>query len=268
MNKQYKSYAKINLFLKMVGVRGNYHEIFSRFIRVHSLYDILSFEENRIGDFFIDSSFSFPKEKNIIYQTYNSLLTHLNGSQKQDVENFFQLYSVKVEKNIPMMAGLGGGSSNSATFLNMVDEVVNLNLTLEQKAKIVEKLGSDILFFLYNTDSANVYGTGDIIEIFNEEKLDIQIVTPKIECNTKEVYKKFRSDFFNISKMEDLEYLKNRASKDIFLDLSIEFANDLFKPAKYICPELKNLQNKNYLFSGSGSSFFTIKELENVSKSF
>jgi len=259
MNKQYKSYAKINLFLKMVGVRGNYHEIFSRFIKVYSLYDILTFEKTEKGGFFIESNFSFPQSDNIIYKTYKSLILNLDNVQKQKVENFFQLYSVKVEKNIPMMAGLGGGSSNSATFLNMVDEVLNLNLNLDKKAKIVEKLGSDILFFLYNTDSANVFGTGDIIEIFQEEKLDIQIVTPKIECNTGKVYKTFRDDFFNISDIKNLEYLKYQKSKDIFTNLSIDFANDLFQPAKYLCPKLKNLQKENYLFSGSGSSFFTIR---------
>jgi 4-diphosphocytidyl-2-C-methyl-D-erythritol kinase len=259
MNKKYKSYAKINLFLKIVGIRGNYHEIFSRFIRVHSLYDILSFEKSEQNSFFIDSEFSFPQEKNIIHKTYLSLLSYLNKSQKQEVEKFFQNYSLKVTKNIPMMAGLGGGSSNSATFLNMVDEVLNINLTLNQKIKIVDKLGSDIIFFLYNINSANVFGTGNIIEIFDEEKLDIEIVTPKIECDTSEVYKIFRKKFYHISDIKDLDYLKLQKSKDIFSDISLDFANDLFQPAKYICPKLEKMTKDNYLFSGSGSSFFTIR---------
>jgi len=261
INREFKSYAKINLFLKMVGVRGNYHEIFSRFIKVKSLYDTFSFEKNIYGEkFYINSTFNFPQEKNIIFHTYRSLLSHLDIEKKVFVENFFKDFSLKVEKRVPMMAGLGGGSSNAATFLNMIDEVLNLDLSLNQKIEIVKNLGSDIIFFLHNSNSANLYGTGDIVEIFEEDELKIDIFTPKIECNTKSVYQNFRKNFFNISNLTDLEYLKNQKSKDIFQNISIDFANDLFKPAQNLCPKLQNIAKDGYLFSGSGSSFFKIEE--------
>ena len=262
--KKFRSYAKINLFLKMVGIRGDYHEIFSRFIRVKSLYDTMSFEENKTGKFFIDSDFSFPQEKNIIFHTYSSLLSYLDSEKRIVVEEFFKNFSIKIDKRIPMMAGLGGGSSNSATFLNMVDEVLNLQLTLNQKRDIVKNLGSDILFFLYNIDSANVFGTGDIVKIFKEEVLDIEVFTPKIECNTGKIYREFRKNFFNISDINELKYLENISSKEIFKTLSIEFANDLFQPAESVCPKLKSFRKDGYLFSGSGSSFFKIGGLNIV----
>lgn len=257
---EYKSYAKINLFLKIVGIRGNYHEIYSRFIKVYSLYDILSFKESIQKDLFIESDFNFPQSENIIYKTYQSLLLNLDSQKIKIVKDFFQKNSLKVEKNIPMMAGLGGGSSNSATFLNMVNETLNLDLNITQKIKIVENLGSDIIFFLYNFNSANVYGTGEIVNEFQENKLDIEIFTPKINCNTGNVFKEFRKNFFNIEDISNLEYLKDMKSKDFFKNSSIEFANDLFQPAKSICPELIEFQKNGYLFSGSGSSFFKIKD--------
>ena len=73
----------------MVGIRGDYHEIFSRFVRVKSLYDTMSFEENKTDKFFIDSDFSFPQEQNIIFHTYRSLLSYLDLEKSKIVEEFF-----------------------------------------------------------------------------------------------------------------------------------------------------------------------------------
>ena len=259
LKKQFKSYAKINLFLKIVGIRENYHELFSRFIKVKSLYDEMSFEKNIKGEFYINSNFNFPQEQNIIFKTYHSLLLNINNSQKKDVKNFFQNYSIKVKKRIPLMAGLGGGSSNSATFLNMIDEVLNLELNMNKKINIVKNLGSDIIFFLHDFDSANLYGTGEIVEEFKENnQLNIDVFTPKIECHTGKIYQNFRKKFMNISDINELNHLKNTQSKDIFKDININFANDLYKPAKDLCPKLQIYEKKGYLFSGSGSSFFKI----------
>jgi 4-diphosphocytidyl-2-C-methyl-D-erythritol kinase len=255
--KVYKSYAKVNLFLKIVGVRGDYHELFSRFLRVDSLFDKLTLEKSDRGQFSLDG-FNFPLEKNIIYKTYLSLLEKLDEKRRGAVEEFFQIYSLKVEKNIPMMAGLGGGSSNSATFLNMVNELLNLELSLEEREEIVKPLGSDIIFFLHNYSSANVTGTGEIVEKFSEESLDIEIFTPEIECNTGAVYKTFRSQFFNLAPISQLESWRGRESKELFRELSIDSANDLFLPAEKLCPNLKKYREDGWLFSGSGSSFFRI----------
>jgi 4-diphosphocytidyl-2-C-methyl-D-erythritol kinase len=257
-NTKYKSYAKVNLFLKIVGIHGNYHKLFSRFLKVYSLFDVLSFEKNINQQFFINSNFSFPQEQNIIFQTYLSLLNFLDNSRKAKVEKFFKSYSVQVVKNIPMMAGLGGGSSNSATFLIMVDEVLNLNLSIQEKSEIVKNLGSDILFFLYEIDSANVFGTGNIIEKFDEDIPKIDVFTPDIKCHTGKIYQEYRKNFFKISNLENLEYLKNMKSTEIFQKIDINFANDLFAPAKSICPKLESSFENGYLFSGSGSSFFKL----------
>lgn len=259
IKEKFKSYAKVNLFLKIVGVQGNYHKLFSRFLRVDSLYDTLYLTKENRGEFYINGNFDFPLEKNIIYKTYISLLNYLDSYRRERVEKFFEEYSLKIEKKIPMMAGLGGGSSNSATFLNMINDILELNLEIEDRIEIVEKLGSDIIFFLYSVESANVYGTGDIIEPLNEKRLDIDVYTPPIECNTAKVYSIFRDKFFHLTPIESLESLKNRSSQEIFNSSLIESANDLYQPAKELCPKLKDYYKDGYLFSGSGSSFFRIR---------
>jgi 4-diphosphocytidyl-2-C-methyl-D-erythritol kinase len=250
INTVFKSYPKVNLFLKIVGKDGDYHEIFSRFLRVNSIYDEVSFQKNLIPqkDLKVIGNFAFPTEKNIIYQTYKSLLKIVDKDKGDELQAFFKDYSIRVKKEIPMMAGLGGGSSNSATFLNMVNSLFELNLTIEDKLKVVENIGSDIAFFLYDIESANVYGRGEIIEPLSEEPLNI------------EIYKSFREDFFKIEDMKELSYLKKMSSKEIFRELNLEFANDLYRPAKKICIELESFEREGFLFSGSGSSFFKILE--------
>jgi len=259
VENSFKSYAKVNLFLKIVGVQGSYHKIFSRFLRVGSLYDTLSFVQDGRGEFYIDGDFNFPLKKNIIYKTYISLLKYLDISKRERVEEFFKDYSLKVDKKIPMMAGLGGGSSNSATFLNMVDDILELNLKLEDKIDIVKNLGSDIIFFLYNVESANVYGTGNIIKPLNESSIQIDIYTPPIGCNTAKVYQIFRERFFHTTPIESLEDLEYKNSQEIFKNLSVESSNDLYQPAVELCPKLRDYYKSGYLFSGSGSSFFKIR---------
>ena len=87
----------------------------------------------------------------------------LEGSE---VKEFFKKNIVKIDKNIPEFAGLGGGSSNCATFLNMVNQACNLNLSKEELAKIGSNIGADVPFFVYEFDSANVSGIGEIVEEF------------------------------------------------------------------------------------------------------
>jgi 4-diphosphocytidyl-2-C-methyl-D-erythritol kinase len=258
--KEFKSYAKVNLFLKIVGVRGNYHELFSRFLRVNSLYDTLYFVEENRGKFHIDGDFNFSQNSNIIYKTLLSLLDRIDNRKRAEIEEFLKTFTLKVDKRIPMMAGLGGGSSNSATFLNMIDRIFGLKLSIEEKIEIVKDLGSDIIFFLYDIDSANVYGTGETIKPFNDNSIaSIEVYTPEIECNTGAVYSNFRNSFFNITPIEEVEYLADMSSLEIYRTLSREFANDLFLPALDIYPDLVKHQKDSYLFSGSGSSFFEIR---------
>jgi 4-diphosphocytidyl-2-C-methyl-D-erythritol kinase len=249
----YKSPAKVNLFLKIVGKRGNYHELISRFLRVDSLYDKMWFES--WSGFEIDG-FSFPKEKNIIYKTYLSLLENLEKREREKIVEFLNSKTLVVEKRIPMMAGLGGGSSNSATFLKMVDEVLNLEISKEKAFQILSPIGSDILFFYSDFFSANVSGTGEIVEKFEETPFEIEVFTPPISCNTKEVYQNFSGNFSNL---QDSVELFKKDSKELFQKLELEIANDLFTPALKVCPDLENFLKDGFLFSGSGSSLFKIR---------
>ncbi len=247
-----KSYAKVNIFLKISDKRDSYHELVSRFVRVHSLYDTVSFIKSSRKAFDIIGSFGCNLETNTVYKAYK-LLEKYDG-----VEEFFKNYSVKIEKNIPEFAGLGGGSSNAATFLIMTNKYCNLNLSKDELCKIAVNIGADVPFFVYEYDSANVTGIGEIVEKFDEDILNIETITPKIKCNTGEIFKVFREKFYKQISNEDANKLLKMKSTEILNNFDIKEANDLFEPAISVYSELKNYVKKDWYFSGSGSSFFKV----------
>ena len=247
-----KSYAKVNIFLKIVGIRENYHLIASRFVRVKNLFDTISFIKKDVDNFSIEGNFSCILEKNTVYKAYKEL-------EKFDyVKEFFKKNIVKIDKNIPEFAGLGGGSSNCATFLNMVNQACNLNLSKEELSKIGSNIGADVPFFVYEFDSANVSGIGEIVEEFKEESLNIEVITPKIACDTGKIYKNFREKFYKELNKDEVKELFVTNSKDILKKFSINEANDLYFSALDLNQDLKKFEKDNWFFSGSGSSFFKI----------
>jgi 4-diphosphocytidyl-2-C-methyl-D-erythritol kinase len=249
-----KSYAKVNIFLKISNKREQYHELVSRFVRVHSLYDIVSFVKTSRKAFDIIGDFGCNLESNTVYKAYKLLEDY------PIVKNFFENYSVKIEKNIPEFAGLGGGSSNAATFLIMVNKYCNLNLSKDELCQMAVKIGADVPFFVYEYDSANVTGIGEIVEKFDEEILDINTITPKIKCNTGEIFKNFRENFYKqISEKDAVELLKIK-SIEILKKFHIKEANDLYEPALNLYPQLSEYEKDNWFFSGSGSSFFKVND--------
>ena len=254
-----KSYAKVNIFLKITGSKEfnntNYHTFNSRFMLVKNLYDTISFVPQKCDSFTIEGIDGVDVKSNIIYKAY-TMLNKYTGDL--DILNFFYNHKVVIKKNIPMGAGLGGGSSNAATFMLMVKEVCNLKISIDTLAKIGAEIGADVPFFIYGYESANVKGFGEIIEPFSEDALDLEVFTPNIHCNTAEVYKYFRSHLLKDVKPNSGKDLLEMKSKDILSMPNIKPSqlNDLYKSAKELYPSLQNYEKDNFFFSGSGSSFF------------
>ena len=254
-----KSYAKVNIFLKITGLKDiggiKYHTLNSRFVKVKNLYDEIEFVPCKCDTFTIEGV-NIDREQNIIYKAYRTL-NEVTGDL--DIIEFFYNHKVVVKKNIPFGAGLGGGSSNAATFINMVNRACNLKRDKEQLAKIGAKIGADVPFFIYDYNSANVSGIGDIIEEFNEEPLNLEILTPPISCDTKAVYNEFDRCCLNrVKSNSGLIWMLNK-SVDILKNINdIKELNDLYEPALNLYPKLKNYAKEGYFFSGSGSSFFKV----------
>lgn len=247
-----KSFAKINVFLKIIRPVDGYHKIVSRFILVENLYDELEFIDFNGDKVVCDKSI---EGENIVMKTASILA--LNYPK---VNDFFKNHSVMIKKNIPMGAGLGGGSSNSATFLKMINKELRLKLSINEMVGISRKIGSDIAFFLYGFKSANVSSFGEIVQEYNDEIPDITIKNSNISCSTALVYDCYRRNFMSkdalISSTNMSNLLIKQTSDKILKKYRNFELNDLFFP----CEKLYSIGlRENQFLSGSGGCYFILK---------
>lgn len=254
----YRAYAKVNIFLKITGKRENYHTISSRFVRVTSLYDTLWFEAKSDPEFEIRGEFDCEVRSNTIYKAYKYLLAETHSDK---LSNWMETHAVCVEKRIPSYAGLGGGSSDAATYLHMCNDTLDLGLTIQALADIGANVGADVPFFVYGYESANVSGIGEIVEKFNEPSPMFEILTPKIQISTPNVYNYYREHLYAPITQEEASRLEATPSRDILASMNPKEANDLYPSALGCYPELP--EKEGWFFSGSGSSFFRLKENDN-----
>ncbi len=251
------AHAKVNIFLKITGHKEDYHTLLSRFMRVDDLYDTITFVPQECDTFTIEGCEGVTRDTNTIFKAYKALNA---ATGDLDILEFFYHHKVVVEKRIPSQAGLGGGSSDAAAFMRLVNEVCNLKLSIERLSEIGSTIGADLPFFIYNYPSANVSGFGEIVEAFEEAPLELELYTPNIGCDTAMVYKTFKkyllqhislASFFGWERL-DSKTLLNLIADPIAL-------NDLYPAALVAYPKLEELDREGWFFSGSGSTFFRIK---------
>ena len=253
-----KAHAKVNIYLKITGYRDGYHTLQSRFMRVKNLYDTIEFVPCECSKFTIEGCEDIELESNTIYKAYEALNSHIDSTK---VVDFFKNHKVVVDKKIPKQAGLGGGSSDGAAFMRLVNEVCELNISTDELATVSSKIGADLPFFIYNYSSANVSGFGEIVEPFEEELLDIELYTPEnIVCDTTEVYKSFKKYLFQHISLTTF-FGWNRLDSQTILSLIVDpiALNDLYPAAMVAYPQIEELKKDGWFFSGSGSTFFRVK---------
>lgn len=246
-----KSFAKINVFLKVVGTRGNYHEILSRFVLCEQLFDEIYFE--RSNSFAIECDNKDIKD-NIIQKAIDELK---RVGFSNELDEFFSSHKIIINKQIPIGAGLGGGSSNAATFLLMVNDELNLNIKRENLMQIASKIGADVTFFVSGYKAANVSGIGEIIKEFDDEVPNLNIFTPNVFCSTPMVYQEFRSNFLQYIDVNAAKKMQNLKSAELLEIYKNEELNDLFAPCFKLYPQMNEFRDK--FLSGSGSSVFSVK---------
>ncbi len=248
---QIRTPAKLNVFLKIIGTRGDYHELISRFIRYDELYDTITFVPGSFERFTIEGV-DIPRERNILYKAFVELNRY---TENPKIIDFFYHHKVVIEKRIPMGAGLGGGSSNAAGFIKLLNKILNLRLSQEEMAKIGARLGADVPFFIYGYKSANVSGIGEVIEPFEDEIPPLELKLLPIHCDTAKVYGRYREKFMEGFEIGLAKRLMKQTSREILDTIAPTKANDLYLPAIDLCPDLGRYKDE-YFLSGSGSTLF------------
>ncbi|MFT6106513.1 MAG: 4-diphosphocytidyl-2-C-methyl-D-erythritol kinase [Rickettsiales bacterium] len=261
-----KSFAKINLYLEMVGIATNrhnnkdYHLIDSLKVMI-DIFDQISIEKNDHFELKIIGNSAQIIQEN---QENNIIAKAVNLMAK--TYDFEPNVKITLEKNIPIGAGLGGGSSNAAIVMLEMNQLFNLDLPNQELLDLGLKIGADVPFFLNGkTSFASGFGENLTPANFDCEDLHLLIVNPKIHLSTPEVFRKFSN---NPSK----KFGKSHNRKNNFIDL-LEIKNrhnDLTESATKIVAQISDILNeieeqKNCLtsrMSGSGASCFGIFDNE------
>ncbi|MDR2999878.1 MAG: 4-(cytidine 5'-diphospho)-2-C-methyl-D-erythritol kinase [Fibromonadaceae bacterium] len=255
--------AKVNLFLSVIKKREDgYHDIGTMFHTI-SCGDILFGELNKSGEITLsyNNPQEYPSQKDLIYKVAVKL------KEKFDVSAGVNFY---LEKNLPLGAGLGGGSSDAAAALRLLNRLWGLN-AFEELEQIGASLGADIPF-LVRGGAALAEGIGEVLTRRNPIDSDccvILVATPKCAVPTVDAYK-------NIVPSGEARWqnFKNSVLTNP-LDDSWDFFNhfedsvlEKYPPIALLKKKLNASGGKSML-SGSGASVFSLfSSLENAVKAY
>ncbi|MEW6086689.1 MAG: 4-(cytidine 5'-diphospho)-2-C-methyl-D-erythritol kinase [bacterium] len=248
------SYAKINLYLDILDKRpDNYHNILTLFQEI-DLADKISFEETTSLIKLRSGGIKVPGGKeNIIVRA--ALLLRETCKIKKGV-------NIRLEKNIPVSAGLGGGSSNAASTLKGLSLLWQINIPREKLISLASELGSDVPFFLTGGTCIGK-GRGEILTpVYNTPSFWVVIIKPEIPVLTQWAYQKI--ELTKTIKTDKLKY-------PFFTDENYNFIalkNNLYNKFEgCVIPEFPEIGEKkkelesfglSALMSGSGSAVFGI----------
>ncbi|MBF0572677.1 MAG: 4-(cytidine 5'-diphospho)-2-C-methyl-D-erythritol kinase [Desulfamplus sp.] len=293
-----KSPAKINLFLYVIGRRDNgYHDLFTLMSCV-DLYDEIALTFNQPATYITCNNSELPKDETNLAFKAVTLFNKYFISEDYYNSSFLHGVKIDIKKNIPVGAGLGGGSSNAASVLKAMNQFYGNPFSLDKLMEMGLKLGADVPFFILG-GSAVAEGVGEkltplpLFETLSElEQLEasrtknkkndkksiyILLFYPGLSASTAEVYKNLdlaltksvKSNNKCLLKSPDiiqrLNFIKELVHNDLELttcDLYPEiglFKNELL----YYLDDKIDLSEillipQKILMTGSGSTFFCL----------
>lgn len=239
--------AKINLSLKILGRRSDgFHEI-ETLIAPISLYDKIDIDrQSRWIDFSCDDPTVPSGDENLIVRAAKAFFerTKISGG-----------VTIKLQKQIPHGAGLGGGSSDAATTLRALNELFETKLSREELVTLGSTIGSDVSFFLFES-AAICKGRGEIVSPTKlKKKLSILLCKPAFLVSSAWAYSRWQDS----KEIPGISYQSQNFDGQTLL-------NDLERPVfeKFVFLAqlkawlLKQVEVRAALMSGSGSTVFAV----------
>lgn len=229
----YKAPAKINIGLDITGIRDDGYHLLDMVMQTIDVFDELDIEPREDGKILItcDDESVPTDERNLIYKAARSLTD--------------KGITVKLKKNIPSQAGMGGGSSDAAAALKAVNELFSLHKSDEELESIACSIGADVPFFIKG-GRQRCQGVGEILTPMEPLKAYCVFVKPDASASTKEIY-------------DEYDRLRPKVSGDVI--------NVLEPVTAARCPVILELKNKfkeygadTASMTGSGTAVFGLFE--------
>lgn len=250
-----KSRAKINLSIDVLGKRKDGYHLVEMIMQTIDLYDVIKIRELSSDDIIIKSnSKDIPlDDTNIVYKAINLLRDKFNINK--GIEVFLQ-------KNIPIAAGMAGGSSNAAAILVGLNKLWSLNLSELDLQELGLNLGADVPFCI-SGKTALAKGIGEELTFVKGLPKDISILIckPEIFVSTKDVYEGL--DLNNIQIRPNNEKLLEYLKEEDVSSLAENMVNVLEGVTSNSYIEIKDIENTmmengalGSMMSGSGPTVF------------
>ncbi|MFH1784474.1 MAG: 4-(cytidine 5'-diphospho)-2-C-methyl-D-erythritol kinase [bacterium] len=267
-----KAYAKINLYLDVLKKRSDgYHEV-KTVIQEIDLADELVIKNRKSGIKISCSDKGVPVDRtNTVYKAVEILLEHIaHKSIKTKKLKLYKGIEIRINKHIPVAAGLGGGSSDAASALVALNKLWALRLSLRTLESLASKVGSDVPFFIKG-GTAYCWGRGEKVKKLPSSGIfNIVLVNPAHGVSTKWVYENLKLRLTNnininiINKYARINRIKRQ--KSLRTSKLEQFLYNALEPTvikRYpsigeIKTLLASVGIKGILMSGSGATVFGI----------
>ena len=248
-----KAYGKVNISLDIVGKREDGYHLLSMIMQNIDLYDEINIEKQECGiSLSCNKNYVPTDNRNLAYKAAEIF------KEKYDIKDGVK---IDIEKNIPVSAGLAGGSTDAAAVLKAMNKMFNINATKEELMELGLKLGADIPYCI-NGGTALCEGIGEKITTLPPFKDKILVlVKPSFGVSTKEVYKSFNLDRVKVHpkteslieamEQDNLYYVANNM-KNLLENVTLRKHNILIK----IKEDMNRYGAVGSMMSGSGPSVF------------
>jgi 4-diphosphocytidyl-2-C-methyl-D-erythritol kinase len=264
-----KAPAKINLYLKILGRREDGYHHLSSLMQMVGLYDILAFQKARSGIGLRVENASLPADRsNLIFRA-----AELVQKEALNVDGVSRGVSITLVKNIPIAAGLGGGSSDAAATLIGLNRLWRLRWSRRKLAQMAAALGSDLPFF-FEGPAAWVGGIGEKVE---RTRLQLPgwavLVNSGNPVSTASVYEQFSKKIGLTKRAPEINIIELIAQRPALKEILHHPYNDLEKVTLSTFPhliqikrELHDLGGEGVLMSGSGPTLFALFRKLDIAK--
>lgn len=249
-----KAYAKVNIALDAVGKREDGYHLLRMIMQTIDLYDLIEVTENskNIISIACNKHYVPVDERNLAFKAAKLFKEEFN------IKSGVNIY---IKKNIPVAAGMAGGSTDAATVLVIMNKLFKVNASVKELKKIGLKIGADVPYCI-DGGTALCEGIGEVITPLDSfENKILVIVKPNFGISTKEVYQDL--DINKIHKHVDIEGVIKGIKRNDIKYVSIHMKNVLENVTlrkHSILKEIKKDLSRNgalgAMMSGSGPTIF------------
>ena len=254
-----RAHAKINLFLNVVGKREDgYHNLETVFQSIDLHDEIILRERDKKGVVIQCNHPDVPSDSsNLAYAAAQAISNSVGGMRGLEI---------RIEKRIPVAAGLGGGSANAAAVLHGINELFSLEITQSTLMRIGTELGADVPFCLIGGTAFGT-GIGDILTPLSPlTDVSLILINPGISVSTADIFRNLHIPLTKQAKESII--IRNCVEKRDTVGIGKNLYNFLEIPVFSKYPELSEIKSHlsmqvgtlGSLMSGSGATIFALMQ--------